>query len=193
MAQRILIINAHPDRARTHFLHALSEAYERGARAGGHDIRRIDLATLEFPWLHSQAEFEQGEPPAGIRAAQDDIRWASHLVILHPLWLGMMPALLKAFLEQTLRPGFAHRIDGPGPIALLKGRSARVVITMGMPALAYRLWFGAHGQKALEQSILGFCGIKPVRRTLIGMVEAISEAKRRDWLDRLAELGRMAS
>ena len=35
------------------------------------------------------------EPPADIRAAQDDIRWAEHVVLIYPLWLGTMPALLK--------------------------------------------------------------------------------------------------
>ena len=33
-----------------------------------------------------------------------------HLIILVPLWLGAMPAVLKPFFEQTLRPGFAFRL-----------------------------------------------------------------------------------
>jgi putative NADPH-quinone reductase len=193
MSKRILIVNAHPDVAQPHFLHALADAYAEGAVGAGHDVRRIELATLDFAWLKSQEEFEHGEPAPAIRAAQQDLVWAQHLVILHPLWLGMMPALLKAFLEQTLRPGFAHRVDGPRPTALLKGRSARVVITMGMPAPAYRWWFGAHGLKAMERSILRFCGIKPVRNTLIGMVDAMSAEARADRLAELRELGRRAA
>ena len=45
--------------------------------------------------------------PAAIAAAQADIQWADHVAIFYPLWLGTMPALLKAFLEQVMRPGFA--------------------------------------------------------------------------------------
>ena len=193
MSKRILILNAHPDASQPHFLHALADAYAEGAAAAGHELRRIDLARLDFAWLTSQQEFEHGEVAPAIRAAQADLVWANHVLILHPLWLGMMPALLKAFLEQVLRPGFAHRVDGPRPMALLKGRSARVVITMGMPAPAYRWWFGAHGLKAMERSILRFCGIKPVRSTLIGMVDAMSAEARADRLAELRELGRRAA
>ena len=61
-----------------------------------------------------------------------------------PLWLGSLPALLKAFLEQVLRPGFAFD-TGKAFSGRLKGRSARVIVTMGMPAWVYRLWFHARG------------------------------------------------
>src|SRR3546814_9849412 len=59
--------------------------------------------------------------------------WADHLVILYPLWLGDVPALLKGFLEQILRPGFAIDEGSTGMSAkLLTGRSARIIVTMGM-------------------------------------------------------------
>jgi hypothetical protein len=35
------------------------------------------------------------------------------------------------------------------------GRSARIVVTMGMPAFIYCLWFGAHGLKSLTQNLSG--------------------------------------
>ena len=101
----------------------------------------------------------------------------------------MMPALLKGFFEQVFRPGFAHRTDDRGWQALLKGRSARIVVTMGMPALIYRWYFGAHGLKSLERSILAFVGIKPIRETLIGMMGSASERKRKAWLEKLRALG----
>src|SRR3546814_3060446 len=65
-------------------------------------------------------------PADAIHKAQADIRWADHLVILYPLWLGDVPALLKGFLEQILRPGFAIDEGSTGMSAkLLTGRSAR--------------------------------------------------------------------
>ena len=75
-------------------------------------------------------------------------------------------------------------------IERLQGKSARVVATMGMPAIWYRWFFRAHGVRGLERNILGFCGISPVRETLIGLVEAKSPAARQKWLDRLEALGR---
>ena len=87
--------------------------------------------------------------------AQADIAWAEHLVLLFPLWLGDMPALVKGFLEQVARPGFAFKAEGSNPFAHkgLAGRSARVVVTMGMPALLYRWYFRAHSVKSLERNI----------------------------------------
>jgi putative NADPH-quinone reductase len=105
-----------------------------------------------------------------------------------------MPALLKGFLEQVARPGFAiaESRSGGMPTKLLTGRSARLVVTMGMPALVYRWYFRAHSLKALERNILGFAGIAPIRETLVGSVDGLSEAQRQKWLGKLESLGRRA-
>jgi putative NADPH-quinone reductase len=110
---------------------------------------------------------------------------AQHLVIVFPLWHGTMPVLLKAFLEQVMRPGVALEYRKHGfPRGLLAGRSGRLVVTMGVPAVIYRWYFRAHGVRGLERSVLRFAGMAPVRETLLGMVDAASEAKRQGWLDR---------
>jgi len=75
------------------------------------------------------------------------------------------------------------------PPKLLKGRSARIVVTMGMPAVFYRIYYRAHSVKNLKRNILEFCGINPVRSTLIGMVEGRPEA-RAAWLASMAKLVR---
>lgn len=122
---------------------------------------------------------------------------AEHIVFVFPLWLGTMPALLKAFLEQVMRPGvaFAYPNNGKGGFGktLLKGRSARVVVTMGMPAFFYRLWYLRHGIAGMRRNILNFVGIGPVRETLFGPVEGASEAKRDKWLATMRALGARAA
>jgi putative NADPH-quinone reductase len=191
MPKRILILQAHPDPAGGHLLHAMADAYASGAAAAGHDLRRIDIARLDIPFLHTQAEFEHGRVPASLEPAVQDILWAEHIIFLFPLWLGTMPALLKAFLEQVMRPHVAFAYSDRGlPKKLLAGRSARIVMTMGMPVLAYRWFFGAHGLKGLERSILNFTGIKPVRESLFGMIEAVAPEKRAAWIRDLEALGR---
>jgi putative NADPH-quinone reductase len=148
------------------------------------------VAALEFPILRTRADFESGTVPAAIRQCQEAIGWADHLLIVYPLWLGSMPAL-KAFLEQVFRPGFAAAGAASSGTwkKLLRGKSARIVVTMGMPALVYRWYFRAHSLKSFERDVLGFCGIGPIRETLIGMVEAKSEAKRLAELRKMRELG----
>jgi putative NADPH-quinone reductase len=190
---RVLVVQAHPDPRGGHFGHALAEAYTRGAAAAGHEVRTIEVAQLDFPLLRSAAEWERGAPPPAIRQAQETITWAQHIVIVFPLWLGDMPALLKAFLEQCLRPGFALGKTRPGRMMrkLLKGRSARLIVTMGMPAFFYRLYYRSHSVKSLKRNILEFCGISPVRDTLIGAVEGARGA-REEWLKKMAALGRAA-
>jgi putative NADPH-quinone reductase len=192
MKRRIVIIHGHPDAEQRRYGHALADAYAEGAAAGGHEVRRIEVARLDFPLLRSERDWNEGSPTADIAQAQEDIAWANHVVILFPLWQGMMPALLKGFFEQVLRPGFAlGGLDGKGlPQRLLSGRSARVIVTMGMPALAYRWYFRAHSVKSLERNVLHFCGISPVRTTLIGMVAGPDAARREKWLERVQALGR---
>lgn len=189
--KRIVIIQGHPDPARGHFGHALAAAYAAGARRAGFEVTEIEVAQLDFPLLNSKAEFEHGAVPEAIRAAQETIGRAEHLVILYPMWLGAMPALLKGFIEQVFRPGFVIGTShlAATPVRKLKGKSARVVVTMGMPAFVYRWYFWAHSLKNLERNILKFCGIKPVKVSLIGLVEAPDGRRRERWLEKLETLG----
>jgi putative NADPH-quinone reductase len=194
MSTQVLLIQGHPDPAGGHFCHALAQAYADGVREAGHEVRTLDVAQLDFPLLRSQHAWTDEPLPPALAPAQEAIRWADHLVFFFPLWLGGMPALLKGFLEQVARPGFALARHAKNPVAakLLKGRSARLVVTMGMPAAVYRYYFRAHSIKALERNILGFVGIAPIDETLIGMVEGMDDAARAQWLDKLRQLGRQA-
>lgn len=191
MPKHIVIIQGHPDAQSRHFGHALADEYAKGCEDGGHEVRRIEVAQLDFPLLRTKEDFEKGLPQDSIKQAQDAIKWADHLVILYPLWLGSMPALLKAFLEQVFRPGFAFEYQKSGGIAkkLLTGKSARIVVTMGMPAFIYRWVFFAHSLKSLKRNTLWFCGIGPIRSTLIGSIEGLTERQRDDWLDEMRGLG----
>ena len=193
MAKRIVIIQGHPDNACRHFGHALADEYAKGAQDAGHETRRIEVARLDFPLLKNKEDFEKGQPPSAIRQAQEAISWAGHIVILYPLWLGSMPASLKAFFEQVLRPGFAFEYQsGTMPKKLLAGRSARIVITMGMPTLIYQWIYFAHSLRSLKRNILGFCGIAPIRSTLIGNIEGMRERQRLRYLDEMRGLGMLA-
>lgn len=194
MGARILIIQGHPDCGERHLCHVLARAYADGARAAGHVVDTVEPARLDFPLLRSAEAWQHGQVPAALAPAQQAIREASHLVLVYPLWLGEMPALLKGFLEQVARPGFAIAENGRNPLrsGLLGGRSARVIVTMGMPAAAYRWFYGAHSLKALRRNILEFAGIRPVRTTVVGGAGALAPEVVERWCDRLRELGAQA-
>ncbi len=170
-------------------MHALATAYVKGAEEL-HEVRRIDLAKLDFPVLRDPGVWKSGKAVESLHEVHAAVDWADHLVILYPLWLGDVPALLKALLEQVARPGFAIQPKEHGLYTkLLKGKSARLIVTMGMPAAAYSIFFRAHSVKSLKRNILHFVGVSPVRVTLIGRVDK-GDAYRKKWLGKVERLGR---
>jgi putative NADPH-quinone reductase len=195
VSKHILIIDGHPDPKAAHYVHALSTAYRDGARLAGHQVRGIVVSELWFPLLRTGEDFKSGAPAASIRKAQEWLTWADHVVILFPLWLGSMPALLMGFFEQVLRPGFAFGAERGRLLPerkLLAGKSARIVVTMGMPSWFYRWYFRAHSLKSLKRNILGSCGFSPIRACVVGAVETASPAARGGWLARIQRLGERA-
>jgi putative NADPH-quinone reductase len=190
MPSHICLIDGHPD-PEPHFIHALCDAYEAGAHAGGHKLERIPVGRIDVPVLDSVAAFAE-DPPLHIMRERDKIARADHLVIAFPLWLGGMPAKLKAFFEQAARNGFFLREseDNKGwPEKMMAGKSARVILTMGMPGLIYRFAMDAGALKALERAVLGLSGFKPVRHTVLGGVESVGDDRRQAWLEEVRRLG----
>ena len=123
MPRRLTIIQGHPDPAGNRLCHALADAYAGGAANAGHAVMRIDVARLDFPILRTQQDFEHSNVPEPLVEARDSIVSAQHLLLVFPLWHGTMPALLKAFLEQVMRPGVALEYSERGfPRGLLAGR-----------------------------------------------------------------------
>jgi len=190
--RRIALIIGHPDPAPERFGRALAAACAEGAAEAGHEVRQVDIAALDYPMLRSRAQWQDGELPACLRDAQEAIGWADHLVIVFPLWMGSMPGTLRGFFEQVLRPAFAQGEDGSVFARRLAGRSARFVVTMDMPALAFRWYFAAHGLRSVKRNMLGLCGISPIRWTLVGRVSTIDARRRERWIDAARQLGRDA-
>ena len=186
---KILIILGHPARKRQSLSEALANAYKEGAIESGHEVCLYKVADKQFdPILHEGYGEEQAAEP-DIIEAQERIRRADHLVFVYPLWEYMIPALLKGFLERTFTRGFAYlERDSQKKGKLLAGKSARLIQTSGMPSFIYRFWYRAHGAKALRD-VLRFCGIRPVRATYFGMIEAADDAQRKQWLNKMKLLG----
>lgn len=191
--KKVCIIIGHAQRGT--FCEALGEAYMHGAATAGHQARLFVLSRMTFdPILHEG--FSKVQPlEADLKEAQEAIGWADHIVIVFPLWLGTLPAILKGFLERVLQPGFAFESDAnlSGYRPLLTGKSARIIITMGMPAFVYRFYFRAHALKMLKRNILSFVGIGPVRHMLFGGIGTSSETTRRRWLRKIQALGHAAA
>lgn len=190
MKKTVAILQGHPDPAGHHLCHGLADAYAEGAISSGHHVIRIEIAGIDFPLLRTQGEFEAGPLPASLEASKDAVLSADHIVLVFPLWLGTMPAVVKAFLEQVMRPGIGFVYEKNGIKKLLGGRSAHIVVTMGMPAWAYRAFYFSHGIRALKRNIFNFVGISPVRTTMFGMVQSVSDDTVAQWTETMRGNGR---
>jgi NAD(P)H dehydrogenase (quinone) len=185
--KRIAIIVGHARQST--FCEALAESYAKGAQAAGHDAKIFVTSKMSFdPILHQG--FAAVQPlEADLKAAHDEMLAADHLVLIFPLWLGTLPAILKGFLERVLQPDLVEPSKQGKFVKILKGKSAHVIITMGMPGFIYRWWFGAHALKMLKRNILRFMGVGPIRSTIYGNIEGAGGARREQWLKEVESMG----
>jgi NAD(P)H dehydrogenase (quinone) len=175
------------------FDEALGEAYVRGANSAGHRAQLFVTSKMQFDPILREG-FARPQPlEPDLQAAHDAILGADHLVIIFPLWLGMLPAILKGFIERVLQPDFIEPARQGKMVKILSGKSARIVVTMGMPGLVYRWWYGAHALKSLDRNILRFAGVAPVHSTVYGDIEGVGREGRERWLREVEDMGRRAA
>lgn len=187
--KKIAIINGHPNKDAFNF--GIAEAYREGAHASGAEVREITVAELKFdPVLHFGYQ-KRMELEPDLLKAWEIILWADHLVWIHPVWWGGMPALMKGFIDRLFLPGFAYqyRENSVWWDKLLKGKSAHIISTLDQPGWYYWLFYGRPSINQLKKSTLEFCGVKPVKVTYIGVIRNSTETQRAKWLQEVKKLG----
>lgn len=188
--KKILIINGHPDKKSLCF--ALAESYKKGADTNGSECKLVNLTDLNFNPILSYGYRVVSELEPDLQKIQQDITEADHLVFVYPNWWGTYPALLKGFIDRVFLPNFAFKYQGksPFPAKLLKGKSARVIVTMDTPKWYYLMVNGCPGHKSMKKGILEFSGIKPVNISSFAVVKSSDDIKRKKWLKEIEELGK---
>ena len=173
---------------------ALGEAYLRGAESGAHEAKLFALARMKFDAILREGYHREQALEPDLVAAREALQASDHLVFIFPLWAGDMPAILKGFFERVLQPDLLaiQKSGGKATWKIFKGKSARIVMTMGMPGWFYRWYYGAHALKLLKRNILHLIGVTPVRSTVYGMIEAVGDEKRKEWLRDVEALGHQA-
>ncbi|MCS4301228.1 NAD(P)H-dependent oxidoreductase [Chryseobacterium sp. BIGb0232] len=188
--KKIAIINGHPNKKSFNF--GVAEAYKNGAIEAGAEIKEITIAELKFNPNLQFGYQKRMELEPDLLNAWEIIQWADHLVWVHPVWWGGLPALMKGFIDRLFLPGFAYkyRENSLWWDKLLAGKTAHIITTIDQPGWYYRLMYGRPSVNQLKKSTLEFCGIKPVKVTYLGIIRTSNEEQRRKWLDKVAELGR---
>lgn len=174
MAKKILIILGHPDK--DSYNASLAKAYKTGAEKSGALVREIFVSDLGFSLSLDKGYKNLPQLEPDLVNAQENIRWADHLVIVHPLWWGSIPAVLKGFFDRVFLPGFAfkYRENSVWWDKLLKGKSGHIIMTLDQPVWYYWLINGRPSINSLKKMTLEFCGIKPVKITAIGPIRKSS-------------------
>ena len=187
--KKILILQGHPDAES--YCRSLSEAYKTGALESGATVDEIVISDLQFNPNLTFGYRKRTELEADLVLAWEKIKTADHLVIVYPLWWGGMPALMKGFFDRLFLPGLAFQKRENSLLwdKLLKGKSSRLITTMDQPTWYFWLVYWAPAHRALKNTILEFCGIKPVGITSIGPIRLSTEEFRKSKLQKVRKLG----
>jgi putative NADPH-quinone reductase len=186
--KKILVINGHPNN--DSFCSAIVNSYISGV-GNNAEVKTIVLADLDFnPNLRLGFQ-NPVELEPDLKSAQEKIKWADHLVWVHPVWWGSLPALLKGFIDRVFLPGYAFKYRENSVMwdRLLSGRTAHIFTTMDSPVWYYKLFTGKPGINQLKKATLEFCGVKPVKVTCMGMVRKSTEVSREKWLLKIKKSG----
>jgi putative NADPH-quinone reductase len=142
---------------------------------------------------HHDLYAEGFEPVRGgdalVAQHQAELAAADILMVFHPNWWGMPPALLKGWIDRTFVPEVAYR-DAPiglPPIGLLTAK-ALVFNTADTPPDRERNVFGDPLQRIWETGVFGFCGIRTVTRRMYAPVTSSTYEQREIWLDEVTLL-----
>lgn len=183
----ISIILAHPNPQS--FNHAIAHAARQQLAQDGHTIAFHDLHAEGFAPLLPTEEFPQNVPlPAQIDTHCREIAAADGIIIVHPNWWGMPPAILKGWVDRVLRPGVAYEFlegdHGEGvPRGLLKAKAALIFNTANTSAKREATIFGDPLERIWKDCIFGLCGVSNVYRQMFRVIVTSSLAQRQAWLD----------
>ncbi|MTI19737.1 flavodoxin family protein [Fulvivirga sp. RKSG066] len=187
--KKVLIINGHPDTESYNY--ALAEAYRSGASQTYATISQINIAELDFnPNLQFGYRKRMTLEP-DLSDAIDKINSADHLVWVFPMWWYSYPAIMKGFIDRVFLPGITYQpIEGkPFPEKLLKGKSARLIITADTPRWYDYLFMKSNTINQLKKGTLKYCGVNPVKVTYLAPIKDSSVTARNAWLEQIAVLG----
>jgi putative NADPH-quinone reductase len=187
--KKILIINGHPNE--NSFCFGLVASYKKGAAKVGVEVKEIVIGELTFNPNLQQGYHQRADLEPDLLTAWEKIKWAEHLVWVHPVWWGGLPAITKGFIDRLFLPGFAfkYKENSVWWDKLLTGKTAHIITTMDTPTWYYWLVYCNPSVNQLKKTVLEFCGVKPVKVTYINTIRNSTIEQRNKWLKKVEELG----
>lgn len=182
----ILIVTAHPSPQGD--THTIANTYAEAQRARQHEIQTVDLYAKEYevPLLNftNIREF----PLSNIQKKfHEQIQWAHEIVVVHPIWWGVPPSIMKSWVELTFWPRVAYVYLPGGKVnKMLTGKSAKIFATCGGPSWYYHFiimpllsfW---------EICVFGFCGVDVVDVKICGKLDVLKDEERSKHIQKFLE------
>lgn len=187
--KNILIINGHPNT--NSFNASLVNAYKTGSIKAGAQVKEIVIADLKFNPNLAHGYQKRTELEPDLLESWSKIQWANHLVWVHPVWWGGLPAITKGFIDRVFLPGFAfsYKENSVWWEKHLTNKTAHIITTLDQPSWYYRMAYGRPSVNQLKKSTLEFCGVKPVKVTYIGPIRNSKENFRIQKIAQVEKLG----
>lgn len=186
--KKILVIDGHPNR--DSLCYSLAEEYIEGAKGAGAEVKKLRIMDLDFNPVLKYGYQKRTELEPDLLSALELLKWADHMVWVHPVWWSGLPAITKGFIDRLFLPGLTYN-NIPNSYRfekLLKGKTAHIIATLDQPGWFYRLVFKAPSEHQLKSS-LKLCGVKTKKVTYIGIVKGSPEVQRKKWLLNVKKMG----
>ena len=173
----ILIVTAHPS---SHgYTHTIANTYADAKRAKKHNVEIVNLYAKEYKSDLLQYERLKDYKLTAIQKKfQAQLEWAHEIVVVHPIWWGTPPAIMKNWVDITFWPKVAYQYTGPGKwLRLLDGKSAKVFATCGGPSWIYHFPFTPL-KSFWGISVFEFCGVDITHFEICGNLNTLEGEKR---------------
>ena len=187
-----LILLAHP--SRDSFNHAIAHAAADAFRDFGCRVILHDLYQERFdPLLPADEISKDVALPPLIESHCRELSEADAIVVVHPNWWGMPPAILTGWVDRVMRAGLAYRFQendsGEGvPVGLLQARAAIVFNTANTPEAREREAFGDPLENIWKRCVFDLCGVRCFQRRTFSTVVDSTPDQRREWLGEVARM-----
>ncbi|MDH3218117.1 MAG: NAD(P)H-dependent oxidoreductase [Gammaproteobacteria bacterium] len=127
-----------------------------------------DIALIDSDWVGADftaadaRSLAQRERLAFSDDLIEELVWSDRIIVTTPMYNFGVPAALKAWLDLVCRAGVTFRYGNNGPVGLLEGKSAEVVVTTGGVPLDSPVDFVS----GYLRQVFSFIGVEDV--TIIG-------------------------
>jgi NAD(P)H dehydrogenase (quinone) len=183
---KILMILAHPKKVS--FNHAIANTAIKALKNNGYEVIFHDLYAEKFNpiLLHEEIPKNSEVDPLIVKHCQE-LSCVDGIIIVHPNWWGMPPAILKGWIDRVIRAGVAYQFlesdHGEGvPIGLLKAKRVLVFNTSNTVDEREIEVFGDPLETLWKNCIFGLCGVKKFHRKNYGIIVLSTFEQRESWL-----------